>query len=141
MSVDNGGKRFVRRSRRVLCCAVPLAAALAATAAIAQSDLTNPFAKDPAAQKGAELFGRNCQQCHNSRGKGGKAPSLIRGSWAPGGANSDGYMFMTIVGGRRGTEMGAWGTSLTPDEIWPIVTYLRVEAARAKLDDARDDDE
>ncbi len=35
----------------------------------------NPFKGQPeAARKGEELFGRNCQQCHNSRGKGGKGP-------------------------------------------------------------------
>ena len=44
---------------------------------------TNPYAErlSQAAKNGEELFGRNCQQCHNSRGKGGKAPQLVKGVW------------------------------------------------------------
>jgi len=93
----------------------------------------NPFANDGAAARaGEELFSRNCQQCHNTRGKGGKGPQLIRGAWGPGGANSDLFMYRTITIGRPGTEMGSFATSLTSDEIWQIVTFLRAEAVRAK---------
>jgi alcohol dehydrogenase (cytochrome c) len=103
--------------------------------------LTNPYAPDDqqAIGHGGELFGRNCQQCHNSRGKGGKAPQLIRGAWGPGGANSDAYMFNTINAGRKGTEMGTWGFSLPPDDIWAIITFLRAEAVKAKVADDQDD--
>jgi mono/diheme cytochrome c family protein len=97
------------------------------------ADPTNPFYNDhAAAQKGEELFGRNCQQCHNSRGKGGKGPQLVRGSWAPGGANSDAFMYFTIVTGRPGTPMGSFATSLSPDEIWQVITFLREESQRVK---------
>lgn len=93
----------------------------------------NPFAGDvQAARLGEELFGRNCQQCHNSRGKGGKGPQLIRGAWGPGGANSDAYMFQTITNGRPNTQMGAFGGSLSEAEIWQIVTFLRAESQRVK---------
>lgn len=120
------------------------AVALAATALSpdcrAQSEgaeAANPFKGQPeAARKGEELFGRNCQQCHNSRGKGGKGPQLIRGAWAPGGANSDLYMYATIAGGRPGTQMGGFGTSLAGEDIWQIVSFLRAEALRVKSDDA-----
>lgn len=97
----------------------------------------NPYANDKAAAaKGEELFGRNCQQCHNTRGKGGKGPQLIRGAWGPGGANSDDYMYGVIAGGRPGTEMGAFALSLSQEEIWDIITFLREEAKRAKAADA-----
>ncbi len=104
--------------------------------------LVNPYAANDQAvvARGGDLFGRNCQQCHNTRGKGGKAPQLIRGAWGPGGANSDAYMFNTINAGRPGTEMGAWGTSLSPDEIWAIITFLRAEAVKAKIADEQDDE-
>jgi mono/diheme cytochrome c family protein len=90
---------------------------------------SNPFAGDRnAITEGADIFGRNCQQCHSTRGIGGKCPQLIHGAWAPDGANSDEFMFRTIKKGRPNTQMGAWEGGLTDDEIWKIVTYLRYEA-------------
>lgn len=83
-------------------------------------------------QQGEELFGRNCQLCHNSRGKGGKAPQLIRGAWGPGGANSDEYMVSVIRNGRPGTQMGGWSGSLSEAEIRTIVAFLRTESLKAK---------
>jgi len=101
----------------------------------------NPYSPQDkqAIAHGGELFGRNCQQCHNSHGKGGKAPQLIRGAWGPGGANSDAFMFNTINAGRSGTQMGAWGLSLSPEDMWAIITYLRSEAVKAKIEDDQDD--
>lgn len=81
---------------------------------------------------GEELFGRSCQQCHNSRGKGGKGPQLIRGAWGPGGANSDDFMRKIITGGRPGTQMGAFGSALSSDEIGQIIAFLRNESRRVK---------
>jgi mono/diheme cytochrome c family protein len=104
----------------------------------------NPVASDPAvAGKGEELFGRNCQQCHNSRGKGGKAPQLVKGAWGPGGANSDAYMFDVISNGRAGTQMGGFGLSLKQEEIWQVIAFLRQEALRVKAAEknAVDEDE
>lgn len=105
----------------------------------------NPFAgSKEEARKGEELFGRNCQQCHNTRGHGGKCPQLVRGAWAPGGANSDQFMFDTISKGRPNTQMGAWGEALSQSEVWQIITFLREEAVRVKAIDGRkkiDDDE
>ncbi|MDZ5460906.1 c-type cytochrome [Azohydromonas lata] len=109
----------------LLLCALPLAGGA--------QERTNPLAGDAqAARSGEDLFGRNCQQCHNSRGKGGKGPQLIRGAWGPGGANSDAFMFQTIANGRPNTQMGGFGGSLSETEIWQIVTFLRAESQRAK---------
>lgn len=112
-----------------------MAALLTGTAPARAMDASvdNPVAGDPAAApKGEELFGRNCQQCHNSRGKGGKGPQLVRGAWGPGGANSDAYMYGIIAGGRPGTQMGAFSLSLSQEEIWQIVAFLREEAKRVQ---------
>lgn len=109
-----------------------------------QAPASNPLAGDrSAAGKGEELFGRNCQQCHNSRGKGGKGPQLVKGAWGPGGANSDGQMFELISSGRPGTQMGGFGLSLKQEEIWQIIAFLREEALRVRAADkvAKDDDE
>lgn len=83
-------------------------------------------------RQGEELFGRNCQLCHNSRGKGGKAPQLVRGAWGPGGANSDEFMVSVIRNGRPGTQMGGWSGSLSDTEIRTIVAFLRTESLRVK---------
>ncbi|MCC7253495.1 c-type cytochrome [Hyphomicrobium sp.] len=104
----------------------------------------NPFAGDRAAiTEGADLFGRNCQQCHSTGGIGGKCPQLIYGAWGPGGANSDELMFRIISEGRANTQMGAFKDALSQDEIWKIITYLRYEAQRyeqrKKAEDEEDD--
>lgn len=89
------------------------------------------YVGQPEAERaGEELFGRNCQQCHNTRGHGGKCPQLVRGAWGPGGANSDRFMFETISNGRPNTQMGAFGKALSAQEIWQIVAFLRAEARR-----------
>ena len=107
------------------------------------SGAANPLAdSSEAARKGEELFGRNCQQCHNTRGHGGKCPQLVRGAWGPGGANSDALMHGIITKGRPGTQMGAFGAALSAEEIWQIVAFLREEAVRVEIaDKSRVDDE
>jgi len=90
-----------------------------------------------AAQEGEALFGRICQQCHNTRGHGGKCPQLVRGAWAPGGANSDQLMFDTIAHGRPNTQMGAFSGMLSDEQIWQIVTFLREESVRVKAAEAK----
>lgn len=103
---------------------------------------TNPYAErmSEAAKNGEELFGRNCQQCHNSRGKGGKAPQLVKGVWGPGGANSDAYMYQVITTGRPNTAMGSFKGSLSDDEIWQVISFLREEALRVKAAEAKNKD-
>ncbi|WP_424192254.1 c-type cytochrome [Ampullimonas aquatilis] len=126
------GKLIVGVSMALTCLGVADAMSVGGAEGGAASS-ANPLAGNPtAARQGEELFGRNCQQCHNSAGKGGKGPQLIKGAWGPGGANSDAFMFKTISEGRPNTQMGGWGGSLKPEEIWQIVTYLREEAKRVK---------
>jgi len=110
---------------------------------VPENAAANPYVGNAeAAQKGEELFGRICQQCHNTRGHGGKCPQLVRGAWGPGGANSDTYMFDTISNGRPNTQMAAFGQALSADEIWQIVSFLRAEAVRVKASEAgKDNDE
>ena len=88
-------------------------------------------------RRGEELFGRNCQLCHNSRGKGGKGPPLVKGAWAPGGPNTDEMMFAIIRNGRPGTQMGGFGGSLDDDEIRTIIGFLRAESVRVKAAERR----
>lgn len=101
----------------------PVAAAPASGPASAGDDLE---------RQGGELFGRNCQLCHNSRGKGGKGPQLVQGAWGPGGANGDDYMFGIIKNGRPNTQMGGFGGALSDAEIRVIIAFLRAESVRVK---------
>jgi mono/diheme cytochrome c family protein len=93
-----------------------------------------------AAAQGEELFGRNCQLCHNSRGKGGKGPQLVKGAWGPGGANGDDYMFQIIKNGRPNTQMGGFGGALSDDEIRTIIAFLRAEAVAVKAAEKKSTD-
>ena len=125
-----------RTSAGTATCALAAALALGATSvsAFGPGGPTGPAgaATESDASKGEELFGRNCQQCHNSRGKGGKGPQLVKGAWGPGGANSDGSMFGIVSNGRSGTQMGGFGMALKQDEIWQIIAFLRAEAQRVR---------
>jgi alcohol dehydrogenase (cytochrome c) len=137
--VLNVTKIFLHMTRparsRILSALLAGAWLCVATNGVRAAEPVNPFAGDPtaasaAAAAGEELFGRNCQQCHNSRGKGGKAPQLVRGAWAPGGANSDAFMYRTITLGRPKTQMGSFALILEADEIWQVICFLRAEAQR-----------
>lgn len=92
-----------------------------------------------AVRKGEELFGRSCQQCHNSRGKGGKGPQLVQGAWGPGGANTDDTMRQIITHGRPGTQMGAFGAVLSPDEVNQIIAFLRNESRQKAKPDTKEE--
>ena len=124
--------------RGTATCALAAALALGATSvsAFGPGGPTGP-ATESDASKGEELFGRNCQQCHNSRGKGGKGPQLVKGAWGPGGANSDDYMYKIISEGRANTQMGGFGPALKPEEIRQIIAFLREEAKRVQAADRK----
>jgi mono/diheme cytochrome c family protein len=131
---------------RSLSCVLAIACALTAPQVMAMGagngggpEVASASVAD--ARKGEELFGRNCQQCHNSRGKGGKGPQLVRGAWAPGGANSDDYMFKVIAEGRPNTQMGGWRNSLSEQAMRQIIAFLREEARRVAITEQDSDDD
>ena len=88
------------------------------------SDVKNPFEGDPAAiEEGRELFSRRCSFCHGTGGSGAKGPDLTSGKWKYGGRNTD--VFATIAAGRPMTQMGSFATSMTTDEIWKVIAFIR----------------
>lgn len=117
---------------RILCLLVAVALHGGAFAFGVEAPASAPTIPADVARQGEELFGRNCQLCHNSRGKGGKAPQLVKGAWGPGGANNDDYMFQIIKNGRPNTQMGGFGGALSDAEIRTIVAFLRAEAVTVK---------
>jgi mono/diheme cytochrome c family protein len=93
------------------------------------NDIPNPVEGDSAAiEKGAARYSERCAFCHGTRGRGAKGPSLVRGKWKFGGRNAD--LFASISAGRPGTQMGAFASSLSGEEIWQIIAFLREESRR-----------
>ena len=81
-------------------------------------DLTDPAR----IQDGKKRFNGNCAAyCHGSEGMGGKSTPFKN---YPG--FDQNYAFRTIAEGRRGVDvMPPWGKSLTPEQIWELVAYLK----------------
>jgi len=93
------------------------------------TDVANPHEGDPAAiARGSDLFAARCAFCHGGRGRGAKGPSLTSGHFKRGG--TDLTLFSTVVNGRPGTQMGSFATTLSADDIWDIIAYLRDETKK-----------
>ena len=116
-----------------LLCAGMLGLFLSTPLAVQAQDITNPLHGNPEAiEKGYKLFHRYCSICHGTRGKGGKGPNLQDEVWTWGGSDTD--VFTTIVAGRPGTLMGAFGARVQPMDIWSMIAYLRTEYKGALYD-------
>jgi mono/diheme cytochrome c family protein len=85
------------------------------------------------ATDGESLFGVFCAACHGPRGEGRKFPTLTSVFPAIGepeflAVADDNFLRRTLVHGRPGRRMPAWGTKdggLRPEEIDALVAYLR----------------
>ena len=96
----------------------------------AEEEVNNPHAGDPTAvARGSELYSARCGFCHGGRGRGAKGPALTSGHFKRGGG-SDLVLFSIIATGVPNTQMGAFGGSLTADEIWDIITFIRDETKK-----------
>jgi cytochrome c oxidase cbb3-type subunit 3 len=86
--------------------------------------LRNPHEGDPnAIATGAKLFiAYNCLDCHGADGSGAMGPSLADGRWHFGGAPAE--VFESIYQGRP-EGMPAWGSLISADQIWLLVSYVR----------------
>ena len=86
--------------------------------------MRNPYAGNAAAvATGAKLFiAYNCLDCHGAEGSGAMGPSLADGRWHFGGDDSE--IFESIYQGRP-EGMPAWGSTIAPDQIWMLVSYVK----------------
>ncbi len=107
--------RFVTHVEHIQPGMVPPPAGLA---------LRNPHEGDAnAVATGAKLFvAYNCIDCHGADGSGAMGPSLADGRWHFGGAPAE--VFESIYQGRP-EGMPAWGSLISPDQIWMLVSYVR----------------
>ena len=99
--------------------------------------LTNPLEGDPdAIAAGEEIYTTNCATCHGENGKG-DGPAAAGLDPQPADFTdqammmdmSDGYLFWRVTEGGAfepfNSAMPPWGQSLTEDERWQVISYIR----------------
>lgn len=95
----------------------------------APSSGVNPFEGNAqAALQGERLFKQFCGPCHGYDARGGQGPNLTDEVWVHGG--SDQEIFRTIHDGVPGTRMREFGSVLTDEEMWQLVTFIRSAARK-----------
>lgn len=97
----------------------------------ASASLKNPIAASPAViAEGNTLYNINCSPCHGEKGLA-DGTIVAAGKFPPPPSydsdriktTPDGKMFYSIRYGKN--LMGAYGTTLTPEQIWKVVHYIR----------------
>src|SRR5262249_55477315 len=129
---DRGGKGLPMTTgfagcgslRAMRSCVALVTVILGAAPFAQQADTTrNPLASRPdAADAGHRLFDQTCQSCHGPAGQGDRGPAPNSGAFPHGGSDAD--LFRTIRVGVPGSQMPPFA-SLTDEQIWQLVTYLR----------------
>ena len=91
-------------------------------------DLT-PEGKQRDPVSGREIYVNTCIRCHGIDGKGALGITLVpppADLSSPAVQNRlDGTLFRRIHEGKPNTAMGAWKHSLSDDEIWDVLAYVR----------------
>ncbi len=92
--------------------------------ALAQGD-ANPFTGDPdAIAQGKRLWAETgCYACHGKEAGGAVGPDLTDDQWVY--RPTDATIFKAIAKGRKGTTMVGWSGSLTDEQIWKVIAYIR----------------
>jgi mono/diheme cytochrome c family protein len=81
-------------------------------------ELTDPFLGQPdAIAAGRVTYASKCYVCHHSAGARG--PNLFATKL------SDQRFLETVIQGRQGTQMPAFGLRLSPDEVWQIHAFIK----------------
>ena len=82
-----------------------------------------PTAQPAAAVDGASLYAAHCASCHGARGEGmGAVFPALAGNEALGDA---GYVIRTVLAGKPGTAMPAFGGRFSDEEVAVVVSYVR----------------
>ncbi|HSA91756.1 MAG TPA: c-type cytochrome [Terriglobales bacterium] len=93
---------------------------------------------------GADLFRANCSGCHGAQGEGGLGPALANAGFQK--AASEEFIAATIVRGREGTPMPAFGRNsvrfpkLTASEVLDLAAFVRRDLGKnpeAKVEQAQ----
>ncbi len=86
-------------------------------------ETTVVFTTDAVALKdGEDTFKSICASCHRMDGGGDIGPNLTDAYWKHGGSIQD--VFRIVTNGVPNTNMVAWGTSMSPEKIQNVSSYL-----------------
>ncbi len=98
-----------------------------------ESDLEVPTNDMKVVEFGRAKYAQRCSFCHGGDGHGGKGPCLSCGKFAYVG-NTNAEIYGVIAGGlpnrSLGGTMGAFGTTMTAEEILAVLTFMRWEEKR-----------
>ena len=98
-----------------------------------EADMELPTSDEKVVALGKDKYAQRCSFCHGGYGRGGKGPCLSCGRF-PYSGNTNTGIYTTIAVGitnrARGGTMGAFGTTMSGEEITAVLTYLRVEEKR-----------
>jgi mono/diheme cytochrome c family protein len=84
----------------------------------ADDAITNPFLGQPEAiAAGKDIYRSKCLVCHQHAG--GRGPNLFATKL------SDEGFLETVINGRKGTLMPAFGLRLSPDEVWQVHAFIK----------------
>lgn len=96
------------------------------------NDMELPTNDAKVVEAGKAKFAQRCSFCHGGDGHGGKGPCLSCGVFKYTG-NSNSEIYVTIAVGvprSLGGTMGAFGTTMSQEEILSVITFLRWEEKR-----------
>ena len=96
------------------------------------NDMEVPTNDAKIVEAGRAKYAQRCSFCHGGDGHGGKGPCLACGSFKYTG-NTNAEIYATIAAGvpkNLGGTMGAFGTTMTMEEILSVITFLRWEEKR-----------
>ena len=86
--------------------------------ATADDALVNPvLGKPDAIEAGRDIYRAKCLVCHQSAGARG--PNIFATKL------SDEQFLETVINGRKGTQMPAFGERLSPDEVWQVHAFVK----------------
>jgi mono/diheme cytochrome c family protein len=96
-------------------------------------DMELPIDDPQVVEMGREKYAQRCSFCHGGGGKGGKGPCLTCGKFTYSG-NRNANIYAVIAGGINnrslGGTMGAFGTTMSMEEITSVLTFMRFEERR-----------
>jgi mono/diheme cytochrome c family protein len=99
---------------------VRLAALLIGSSPVASAEdgLTNPvLGQAEAISAGRDIYQRKCLVCHQS--SGARGPNIFATKL------SDHHFVETVINGRKGTQMPAFGHRLSLEEIWQVHAFVK----------------
>jgi mono/diheme cytochrome c family protein len=96
------------------------------------NDMELPTNDAAVVEAGKAKFAQRCSFCHGGDGHGGKGPCLSCGVFKyTGNTNSEIYAIIAVgVPKSMGGTMGAFGTTMSMEEIQSVLTFLRWEENR-----------